>query len=440
MMDLVDALSSNTGAHSVVELSLNPCFRRDYSSLFTAIAEYQPKKAQKSLAQLAGPYLPPAQLRAFWLLAVDATPQSRPYAKRLTDRGYVYQPTCIKSNKPVTIGHQYSDVVCLPERAAQQAKTWVVPLSTQRIKSSQDKELVGADQVRILLEDQKLPFHNQLCAEVADSAYSKAGYLHANRSQANLITIVRTRGTRTFYRQPQAQADQPASAGHPTWFGASFSLKDESSWPIPDQTSTTTFTSRRRRTYRVEIEAWDNLLMRGERKPVVILMHEHPFTLVRIRLFNDKGELAYQNPLWLIVIGEQRRLLSLIDIFEAYQQRFDVEHFFRFGKQRLLLDAFQTPETAHEEAWWQLVHLAYLQLWVVRGCAESLPRPWEHSLPAINTGIPSPALVQRDFGRIVRQLGTPAGAPKRRGNSPGRRKGAVSTRRECVPVVYKGKT
>jgi len=438
MMDLVDALCSNTSAHSVVELSLNPCFRRDYAALFTAIAETKLEKSKKSLAQLAGPYLPPPERRPFWLLAVDATPQARPYARCLTDRGYVYQPNCLKSNKPVTIGHQYSDVVYLPERAEQQAKTWVVPLSTQRIQSAQDKEQVGAEQIRILLEDEQLPFHNHLCAEVTDSAYGKASYLHANRSKANLVSIVRSRATRTFYRQPQP-ADPGNKVGHPTWFGQAMALKDESTWPAPDETNTTTFTSYRGRKYRVEIAAWHDMLMRGERKPAVIPMHQHPFTLVRVRLFNAQGQLAYQNPLWLIVMGEKRHRLSLIDIFEAYQQRFDVEHFFRFGKQRLLLNAFQTPETQHEETWWQLVHLAYLQLWVARNCAQGLPRPWERSLPALKTTCPSPALVQRDFGRIIRQLGTPAKAPKRRGNSPGRPKGVFPAHREHAPVVYKGK-
>jgi hypothetical protein len=37
LMDLVDALSSNTTARSVVELSLNPHFRRHYTALNKAV-------------------------------------------------------------------------------------------------------------------------------------------------------------------------------------------------------------------------------------------------------------------------------------------------------------------------------------------------------------------------------------------------------------------
>ena len=42
LMNLVDALSSNTRARSVVELSLEACFEREYPSLFQAIACFDP--------------------------------------------------------------------------------------------------------------------------------------------------------------------------------------------------------------------------------------------------------------------------------------------------------------------------------------------------------------------------------------------------------------
>ena len=37
IIELLDALPSNQQAHSVVELSLNPLFRRDYNSLYRGI-------------------------------------------------------------------------------------------------------------------------------------------------------------------------------------------------------------------------------------------------------------------------------------------------------------------------------------------------------------------------------------------------------------------
>jgi hypothetical protein len=302
------------------------------------------------------------------------------------------------------------------------------------VRTDQDKELVGAKQIDALLQDPLLPFHNELCVEVGDTSYSKPAYLHANRHLANLVTIARARSNRIFHRQ---YVSTEASAGHPRWYGDPFSLSDPTTWHPADERATTTFVSRRGKTYRVEMHAWHNMLMRGKRKPELLPMHRYPFTLVRIVLYDQEGAQAFRHPLWLIVIGERRHELSVRDVYDAYRQRFDLEHFFRFGKQKLLLDRFQTPDAEREEMWWQLGHIAYAQLWMARHVARSFPHPWERYLPTMQDRRMSPTLVQRDFGRVIRQIGTPAQPPKRRGNSPERRKGAKLRPRLRHRVVVK---
>jgi len=433
LMDLVDALSSQEHARSVVELSLEEHFRRGHSALFKAISEWE--WANNHLAALAGPHLPQPQQHEFWLLGMDVTPLPRTSARTLEDRGFVYRPTAIKGNKPITIGHQYSTVVLHPEKENDRAAPWVVPLSNRRIKTWEDKEVVGAEQIEALLSDESLPFHGQLCVEVEDSGYSKPAYLSANRHHTNLVSIVRSRSNRTYYHQPDPETLSETS-GHPTWYGEAFSLKDRQTWHDPDEVAVTTHTSCRGRTFTVVIQAWHNMLMRGKRKPYPMPMHQYPFTLVRICLYDEHGKLALRRPLWLLVVSKRRHELSLLDIYHAYTQRFDIEHFFRFGKQKLLLDHFQTPIVSHEETWWQLAHLTYLQLWVAKDCAQSLPRPWERSLPAAKERI-TPTYVQRDMKRIIRQIGTPASVPKRRGYSPGWEEGRPRPRRDRLAVVKK---
>lgn len=431
LMDLVDALSSNTTARSAVELSLNPHFRRRYTALNKAVVV--DALPDRKLAGLACQAIGTPDKRKFHLLATDVTSAPRPFADTLPDRGFVYRPNTIKGNKPIVIGHQYSLWAWLPEATQPKAGNWVVPLSMQRVASQENKEMVAAKQLGDLLADKDLPFGEAFCVEVADSAYSKPAYLSANRNHANLATIARARGTRTFYR-PAAPEDQPAEKGHPTWYGTPFRLKEADTWGEPDQAAETTFVSHKKVAYRVEIQAWHNLIMRGKKGSP---MRQFPFTLVKICWYNQKGEALFQKPLWLIVMGDRRMELSLLDIYEAYLQRCDLEHFFRFGKQKLLLDKFQTPDDNHEEHWWRLVALAYLQLWVAKGAASHLPRPWEQYLPSAPDKQPTPAMVLRDMSRIIRQIGTPAPAPKPRGKSPGRRKGMKLSPRVRQPVVKK---
>lgn len=486
LMDLVDALSSSPGARSVVELSENPLFRRQYGSvhdgiehLFVPQSEASCLRERQDLEQafvrLLAPYLPTPQ-HGFWLLGIDVTPASRPFARTLSDRGFVYRPNPVKGVKPITIGHQYSVVVLFPEKDRRDDPPWVLPLLVNRVSTTQTKRAAGLVQLGRLLTDETLPFHDELCVTVADSDYSAVTFLGGVAVYPNLVTIARFAANRKVYRRATS-SEGAHGRGHPRWFGAPMLLKDPTTWDEPDDLAQTTFTTRKGQVHTVHLEGWHDLLLRGKRG---LPMHTHPFTLVRAHVLNDQGQPVFRRPLWLIVFGQRRKELSLCEIWETYGQRYDVEHFFRFGKQRLLMDAYQTPETAHEENWWTLVQLAYWQLWIARNEAMSLPRPWERYLPrfqamrrasvptespSVNmtsgadesapkdialtsatpsppkqakaSCVPSPSDVQRDFGRIIRQIGTPARPPKPRGKAPGRRAGERVVLRVRVPIVKK---
>ena len=446
IMDLLDALSSNTTAKSAVELSLNPLFSRGYGSVYDGIHQFsvgvesvadERRAQEQQLMQLIGFYLPTPQHQKYWILGVDVTPAPRCFADTLVDRGYVYQTNTIASNKPVTIGHQYSSLVLFPEKLQASSPSWVVPLSLRRVTTAETKRSVGVQQVNLLLNDQTLPFHQQLCVQVVDSEYSIASYLGEMAEHENLVTIARVRSNRVFYQMPPPRPASP-SRGHPTWYGKRFDLKDSDTWKEPDEVVQTTYTNHLGRIYKVQLECWGNLLMTGTRE---YPMHQHPFTLIRVRLFNEANEQVFQRPLWLLMMGQRRNELSLTEGWKGYVRRYDVEHFFRFGKQRLLMTAYQTPEVQHEENWWQIAQLAYVQLWLARYLAEAMPRPWERYLPQFQTQTKdqeaSPSMVQRDFGRIIQEIGTPAKAPKPRGKSPGRSKGDRQKPRKRQKVIKK---
>lgn len=436
-MELVDAICSNPQARSVVEYSLTSCFRRSYSTIFKAIDEME--MDELAIAHLLAAYLPRPQQRPFWLLGVDVTPQPRQFAYTLPDRGLVYQPNPIKGNKPVTIGHQYSTTALLPEAAEGVSPSWVIPLLTRRVSTEEDKELVGSKQIDALLKDPQLPFGKSLTVEVGDSSYSKPACLHANRHHPKLVTVARLRGTRTLYRQWIPDPEQTKRPiGRPQRYGERFALQEAATWHEADEAVMVTEKSHRGKTYRVQIRAWHNMLMPGKCQPQRLPMHKYPFTLVQVVRYDEAGKLASKQPLWILAIGEQRHQLSAQDIHETYGQRYDLEHFFRFGKQKLLFASFQTPEDGREEKWWQLGHLAYAQLWMARQVACLLPRPWERNLPAMKNRLMSPTLVQRDFARIIRQIGTPAQPPKPRFISPGRPKGTKLPPRPRRKVVVKG--
>lgn len=436
LLDLLDALCSGAPARSVAELSLSPYFRRGYSALYKGLDAYA--LGSSSLAHLAAPYLVVPQQRSFWLLGTDVTTVARLYSRTLADRSYVYQPTPIRGNMPITIGHAYSTVVLLPEKVSGQEPPWAPPLSVRRVASDQDKEGVGDAQLRELLNDPAMPFHGQLCVSSRDSRYSKPASLYAEREHDNLVSVTRVRSNRVFYRQYVPPADAKPAPGHPRWYGDRFALPEPETWGPPDEETTCTLTRQGGQVYRAELRAWHNLLMRGKRKPLPLPMHCYPFTLVHVQVYRADGSLLYRRPLWVLIMGARRAEIPLVQAYQAYDQRFDIEHGYRFCKQHLLLTAYQTPDVEHEEKWWEFVHLAYLQLWVARDFAQRWPRPWERYLPTMQADTPlTPTLVQRDFGHIIQQLGTPAQPAKLRGNAPGRAPGTSQPAREPQPVVKK---
>ena len=202
------------------------------------------------------------------------------------------------------------------------------------------------------------------------------------------------------------------------------------------QITETNYISKRGSKILVRIEGYNDLLMRGKRK---CPMHQCLMRVVRIRAFKPDGKPLYPRPLWLTITGKRRMELSLIEIWQAFSQRYDIEHYFRFGKQRLLMDAYQTPIVEHEESWWQFTMLAYVQLFLAAPLAKLLPRPWESKSKSESTTIASPSATVRDFERIIRQIGTPALSPKTRGFSSGTPPGRTLAPRERIPLIIKAK-
>jgi len=462
-MDLLDALSGNTGVSSVVELSLSPLFQRTYNSVYKAIQESfdtsrpnvdkeqkeetnkteeteQTKgrkeiseKQQQNLITVIAQLVKQPQQRDFYLFVTDTTPNPRPHAKTLQDRGYIYQPNTIKGNKPVNIGNCYSILSLLPEKINPNDAPWSIPLSGERIPLNSQGVDVVSNQLSIVMSDTSLPWHEQLCVLVADTAYSQRSFLLDVSKHKNLVLIARTRSNRIFYQSPPKE-ESIKRRGCPKKYGQKFNCSDSTTWHEPNQTTTVVQTTSNGRQLTVTVQAWYQMLMRGFKDEK---MYRHPFTLIRVHVTDDTNKSVWK-PMWLISIGQRHQEISPLIAYQSYRQRFDIEHFNRFGKQRLLMNEFQTPEVSHEENWIRLVLLAYVQLFAAKDLAQHLPRPWERYLQQNHDKIVTPSAVQRDFQRIISQIGKPGRSPKPRGNSTGRVVGQTQPKRSKHPVVKKG--
>jgi len=443
-MDLLDSLSSNIQAKSVVELSLNPLHRRNYCSITRVLGEFYSLSNEKEekekvkarqnqvLTKLLSEYCPQVQERLYHVFGVDCTSNPRVFSPTLANRSFVHSPNPVSGNKPITIGHQYSIAAYLPEKAMGMPP-WLIPLSCERVNTDQKGAILGMQQLSSCIQAQK-SFKKSLCVSVGDCAYSSPECLAEAQKNSNQVHISRARNNRNFYYPlPKKQGMNPR--GRPKRYGKKHDLSDKTTWGVPDQRVEFEI-NQNGKMQKIEIECWNSLIMRGNRKSKA---SDYPFRLFRVRVYKLSGELLFKKPLWLLASGERRIELSLQDVFNVYRQRFDLEHFFRFGKNRLLMDKAQTPEVDHEEAWWQFCIIAYVQLYLAREFADHVVNPWEKYLPVFHqsTSEKSPTQVQKDFARIIRQFGTPAQSPKPRKKSSGRKKGEKQKKRKRHEVIFK---
>lgn len=446
IMDLIDALASNQGCQSVIALSESPQFRRVHGSVFKAIAALRAKGGVRKKALQAreqrlrrpiAPLLEHPREGDPWVLSADGTPIARCHAPTLSDRSYVHQAQAVPGQRPVTIGHEYSLAMLLPARE-QGEPIWGLPLAAARVATSTSAVAVASEQIKALVTDPQLPMAEELTVAVADSHYSQAGFVGPLASQPNLVTLTRLRRSRVLYRAPEAKT--PGTSGRPKRYGAK--LRPGTAESLSQATENMALTvniGKEERT--VEIYRWNDLILKGQHEQRTV---SQPCDVVLVTVCGRDGRPCYSQDLALVLVGDRRREIAAEAAFRIYRRRFDQEHAHRVLRRNLLLDRFQTPETRSEEAWVDLVILAYQMLYAAHHLVSSVRRPWE---PKVTTGADLPSKsaprlsssqVQRGIARVFVEYGTPARPPKPRGKPPGWSTGTPRRRRRSLPLVKRG--
>lgn len=439
-MDLIDTVCAETNADTIVKFSLSDLFRRKYPSLTDVLSslfrinlkspptheelKQQTLKVTQLLAEECAPAL---QEHGFSLFAIDCTANPRIYANKVGDRTIVHAPNHVPGQKPITVGHEYSVLVHLPNLSPEQELHWVVPLSVQRVGSNQSGPQVGLAQLEEIAST--TVFKNHFCVNVSDAAYSTRTWIIGVDQWSHVVHIARMRSNRKVYRMPSHGSK--TRRGRPLIYGREIFLREPSQ---PDLEEVTTKTTRKGSVYQVHLERWNDVIMQGSHDERT---HEHPFDLLRVRVSDKKGKPVYRRPLWLMITGKRRREVKSKEAFTNYSRRYDIEHYFRFGKQKLGLVNSQTCETRHEESWHWISILAYNMLYHARQLTQPVAYPWEKRKVHVVATTQRPSQVQRDYGRIIRGIGTPAPIPKPRGKSPGRRVGCKIGKRLDQPIIRK---
>jgi hypothetical protein len=398
LFDLMDAVVTSRSVSSFVELSLSPLFRRSWPSLYKVLERSHPPA--ESLMKLYVQHLPePAVGRL--ILAGDHTAWPRPQAPTLKERTHEHHPSGNLDGHPVCLGQGYSSLVCVPEAFG----SWALPLFHERITSSDTPLKKAAAQLK------------QVCRSVEqrpislwDSEYGCASFVKLT-ADIPCDKLMRLRPNRVLYGPPPAYSGR----GRPAKHGDKFTLKDSSTWPEASEQQSL----QDDKLGALRLRQWSGLHFRKSA--------DQQMTLILVERLDEEGQLK-QNPLWLVWVGQQ--LPPLETLWRLYLQRFCIEHWYRFIKQRFHWCLPHLGTREQTDAWSTLMPLMSWQLWLARTEAQDQPLPWQKPLAK-----KTPGRVANAFAAILARIGSPATSPKPRGKSQGWPCGTPRTPRVRFPTV-----
>jgi hypothetical protein len=403
VFNIIDALLTETASHSLAELSLSAFCERRWCSIYQAIQ--QTDIDRQDLRRLFAKQAPQPTEGKRPVLGVDASPIARPSSRTAADRSYVHQSNLPRGCKPVTPGWQFSAVTLLPETPS----SWTYMLDNTRVRSDQTQGEAAAEQIK-----EVAPLLQGRPITIGDGYYGSVTFLELV-ADAPCDFLLRLPKNRVLHRP----APPPTGRrGAPKKDGARFACKDPSTYGAPDEH----WEGTNRDGLEVEVSVWHHLHFKKARDIKV--------SVIRIVRPNAKDTERDPRTSWFLFRGEQPPALS--QVCDLYARRYSQEHGYRVDKQYLLWETprLRTPEQFQH--WTDMVACARNQLYLARPAAEEVRQPWESRRREL-----TPQQTRRAMPRILVELGTPARPPKRRGNSPGRKRGAIVTKATRYKVVYK---
>jgi hypothetical protein len=405
-LDFIDALTGAGHVASPVALSEEAPFRRKFGSIYDVLSQgrLEPEALHELLAEAQ-----PAeaeQIAGYEVYGLDTTPDERPEAATLADRGLLKA----QKNEPVRVGQKFSWLV----RLVKPGSSWVAPWDVRRVKTASNDNQTAAAQVQELDQQNCRPK-----VVVADSLYANQVFLAVFLVVKNIIALVRLRQNLTLYERPVPKP--VGSRGAPCKHGPAFKMARPGR--PPDRT-----TSLQLGLQSIRLSAWHGLHLK--KLPALVGL------ALQVEFLKADGTRRYQRPMWLFWTGPET--VALEAVCRMYLWRFAIEHAFRFMKQHLGLNDHCLTDNDSIQRWMWLCALAYFQLLLMAQDVDDLCPAWYPRKVAGPARYLTPGQVQRSAARFLLMLGSPALPPRPAGKGPGRAKGYRPAPHKRYPLVRKG--
>lgn len=401
--ELIDAVIQTPAARSFADLSLSPAYRRQWHSLYKALAEVSYNQGE--LDELGLAEIPTGQVAHF---AIDVMTVRRMHSPTLRDRRYGHGAQREVGGRGIIIGLPYSILAW----ATQRGSSFTPPVNIRRLHPEQKAVAVAVAQVLWLgfYTPSELDWR---CA--LDGAYGNREFFAPLQEKAVQV-VARTRKDRVFYRR--ADPASYGGKGRRAVFGPAFRCKDASTWGEADEASH--FVDERHG--QVELQMWRGLGLRHKGKFVEVVV-------IRSQIHAEKQKPPAAH--WYIAYnGKPEQEVGVRDWYETITHRWGIEPANRFRKERLYAELPKVREAESSDHWLMAVQLLEWQLYLARGAVQQHCLPWQKEQAAEKL---TPNRVMQSLPLHYSQVGTPVGEVRERGKSPGWEVGRERRR----PAQYK---
>lgn len=394
MTNFVMGLASSPSVTHPVEVSASPFCHYHYSNLSKILRDW--RVSEMDFRRFIRPFIPWPRMMSsglhYYALTHDVTKLLKAHSPCLKDRQFV--PTSnnvIAGNRALGVGYPVSALHLGVGQGG-----WCPPLALQRLGSQDDVNAVAVEQIVSLLQDKTLPFGQDLCLLRADTSYGKAIFLAPLYDLDDLVLIVRLRaGMKVWAKAPDADP----TGGARRIFGDKFYLTDNSQWKTyrkkgvpyqvwqeslceqpPDEHLEKQAVLANQRKVILDIRRWNELLIRTKDGAS---MKDKPLDVLRVQVLDAQSRQAiFDRPMFLAVSGKRKNQLNSALVQEQYRERYDVEPYYRFAKNKLLMDKLQTPEAEHLDPWLRMVQITSWMLYTAREEIGQVSCPiWQKYLP-----------------------------------------------------------
>ena len=412
-----------------MELSLNRFFKRKYSSLYRAIGGYftsrqnnknreqERSKGREGIKR----FLLESALEGcggVHSFAIDITGNAKKHSHKSEDRGYIHSG----SIGGMSIGHNYSVIGKKGE------KGWMLPVTVDRVPHSENKFDFSVIQAESVLD--KVPVGDTSII-VGDSAYSCNKFIHNLSKRENVVVITRMRANKAIYEKYE---DKKEGSGRKRKYGKKYLLNKPNSLPDPDYVEEYDKATKKGLVLKIRLSLFKGYICRGSKD---YAMSDIPINFIRAQVFKENGEKKYDRDLWIGVAGKARDKVTIMDGFKEYEDRFDLEHFFKFSKSKLLMDKMQSSDPKKDEDFMLLTGVAYHALCKSADLLDEINiRPWENK-KTIKAKSPSNIFRAASISDVFDQVYT--GEIKKRGIPDERNIRKSFTSKQDQPIMRKAR-